>query len=250
MPEHLPSGLTAEQKQIVKASSGPKLGDLSLNEFKHALVRPLVTSGIKGLPSEVETQLLYEQIGKYYKHITLGEFYLAFELNSLGQSWTRVEHFNLFNLAYISDVINRYLESKGKAVIQTQKLTAQQVPPAPDNMSDIERKQILKSILVEDEKKVKAIATGSALFLGTLVRITINKLYIHGALSDDDFNAETWTKYQAQAKKIAKEDAIKNGYYRYNKERYRDTYKVELARLLYIDMLTNNELFTRVISRL
>ena len=223
---------------------------MTLNEFKHALVRPMVTAGIKTLPSDLETQLLYDQVHKYYKHINLGDFYLAFELNSLGQSWVRVEHFNLFNLAFISDVLNRYLESKGKAVIQTQKLTAQQVPPAPDTMSDSERKQILKSILLDDEKKVKGIATGSALFLGTLVRITINKLYAHGALSDADWSAEIWTKYQAQAKKMAKDDAIKNGYYRYNKERYRNTYKVELARLLYLDMLTNNELFTKVISRL
>lgn len=242
----LTTGLTAEQKEIIKAT-GPKLGTMSLAEFKHALVRPMVTAGIKTLPGDLETQLLYEQVQKYYKHITLGDFYLAFELNSLGQSWVRVDHFNLFNLAFISDVLNRYLESKGKAVIQMQKAKPE---PAPyKELEDCERRKIMIRILESDKAKAVNISQGRNEFIGTLYSTTITRLFGLGVLVDDDWTAEVWRKYQLEAKRIAKNHAREH---RYSKDynRFFETYKIELSRLMYFNILENEQLFNTVIKRL
>lgn len=218
---------------------------MTLAEFKHALVRPMVTAGIKTLPGDLETQLLYEQVQKYYKHITLGDFYLAFELNSLGQSWVRVEHFNLFNLAFISDVLNRYLESKGKAVIQMQKAKPEPAP-APEVNNKVSAEFLIKTLT---DHKATLDKNRENKFIATLFSYLIMQLYEIGALIDDDFSNEQWAHDKNVAHKYAKAMALQGGYSR-DKSRIKETYTIELSRIIYISILSNEQLFNTVINRL
>lgn len=245
------NGLTAEERELVTAANtGPRLGAMSLSEFKHALVRPMVTAGIKTLPSDLETQLLYDQVTKYYKHISLGDFYLAFELNSLGKIWPRVEHFNLFNLAFLSDVLTRYNESQGKAINQAKKINnqAQISETKPEVIPVAERKAILKDIITED--RALYLKKGLDNYTAVLCMSLIRALYELQAVTDQSWTDKTWTEYAAKAKDKAKREALSAGYYLTDKHRYKDNRLVELNRLLYVDIIKNEQLFNDVINKL
>lgn len=223
---------------------------MNLNEFKHALIRPMVMAGIKTLPSDLETQLLYEQIQKYFKFISLSDFYLAFELNSLGQLWPRVEHFNLFNIAFLSDVLNKYKESQGKAINQAKKLETQTriAEPVGEDIPEVERRAIIKDIIAADY--VRIAENNQHSLVTTLSLVMINKLYEFKAVTDSTWTDSDWTRCHAIAKDRARRDALSNGYYFTDKARYRDNRRLELCRLLYLDLLTNKAKYKEVITKL
>ena len=64
---------------------------------------------------------------------------LAFDLNALGTEWTRIEHYNMFSVQYVSDVLTRYIEYSRKA------------------MQDISKKEERKQMLVEERVNIQAL---------------------------------------------------------------------------------------------
>lgn len=64
---------------------------------------------------------------------------LAFDLNALGTEWTRIEHYNMFSVQYVSDVLTRYIEYSRKA------------------MQDISKKEESKQMLVEERVNIQAL---------------------------------------------------------------------------------------------
>ena len=104
-----------------------------------SMVKPITISGIKQLPSQEEFTILSQLIVEKYGNITLGEMQLAFDLNALGTEWTRIEHYNMFSVQYVSDVLTRYIEYSRKAI------------------QDISKKEERKQMLVEERVNIQAL---------------------------------------------------------------------------------------------
>jgi hypothetical protein len=127
------------EQTMLKARTAPFLKNLTVQEFKMSMVKPITISGIKQLPSQEEFTILSQLIVEKYGNITLGEMQLAFDLNALGTEWTRIEHYNMFSVQYVSDVLTRYIEYSRKAI------------------QDISKKEERKQMLVEERVNIQAL---------------------------------------------------------------------------------------------
>ena len=115
------SGLTQSELDILAAVNTVSLSAISLQDFKISMVKPLTISGIKQLPSQEEFIILYDLIVSKYHTWTIGDLQLAFDLNALGTEWTRIDHFNMFSVQYVSDVLTKYIEYNRKMYIEIKK---------------------------------------------------------------------------------------------------------------------------------
>jgi hypothetical protein len=133
------SGLTKSEQSLIQAQTTVRINALSPQQFKMSMVKPITISGIKQLPSQEEFTILSQLIVEKYGNITLGEMQLAFDLNALGTEWTRIEHYNMFSVQYVSDVLTRYIEYSRKAI------------------QDISKKEERKQMLVEERVNIQAL---------------------------------------------------------------------------------------------
>ncbi len=125
------NGLTHNEKAYLQAQEQINLGDCTLSIFKQTLSYGIVLYGIKTLPSDEETNLLYGVIQGHYRYVTIGELALAFQLNAVGQDWPRVECFGLMSVAFLSDVLKQYSEYKMKMNLAIDKKKQKLSIPAP-----------------------------------------------------------------------------------------------------------------------
>jgi len=133
------SGLTKSEQSLIQAQTTVRINTLTPQQFKMSMVKPITISGIKQLPSQEEFTILSQLIVEKYGNITLGEMQLAFDLNALGTEWTRIEHYNMFSVQYVSDVLTRYIEYSRKAI------------------QDISKKEERKQMLVEERVNIQAL---------------------------------------------------------------------------------------------
>ena len=131
--------MTKSEQALIKAQTTVRINTLTPQQFKMSMVKPITISGIKQLPSQEEFTILSQLIVEKYGNITLGEMQLAFDLNALGTEWTRIEHYNMFSVQYVSDVLTRYIEYSRKA------------------MQDISKKEERKQMLVEERVNIQAL---------------------------------------------------------------------------------------------
>ena len=88
-----------------------------------ALAKIFNLIGLKGkaLPEDPEIQVLKMWIKQKYSNLTVEELVIAFELSLSGVVTIDVRHFNSFSVAYLSGIINAYLNHRKKVVAQLQR---------------------------------------------------------------------------------------------------------------------------------
>ena len=131
--------MTPSEHTLIKAQQSVRINAITPSQFKMSMVKPITISGIKQLPSQEEFNVLSQLIVEKYGNITLGELQLAFDMNALGTEWTRIEHYNMFSVQFVSDVLRQYIEYSRKAV------------------QDISKKEERKQMKVEERVNIQAL---------------------------------------------------------------------------------------------
>jgi hypothetical protein len=240
------NGLTHNEKAYLQAQEQINLGDCTLSIFKQTLSYGIVLYGIKTLPSDEETNLLYAVIQGHYRYVTIGELALAFQLNAVGQDWPRVECFGLMSVAFLSDVLKQYSEYKMKMNLAIDKKKQKLSIPAPsiDESTPVNWLQMF----TDDIQMWKENKRDYVLMLAPMkVRTFYDKKIIRDEMwSDDD-----WKKWQFMAYKKTL-DAQSISVYKakrldkLSRQKFKDDYQCELSRLIYSDIMDSHILQQKI----
>ena len=232
------SGLTANEKAYITSLESSKICDITLSIFKQSIAYGIVLYGIKNLPSDEETNLLYVTMQTHYPYLTTGEMALAFQLNAVGSEWVRVECFGMMSVAFLSDVLKSYNEFKMKTNLALDKKKAK--IELPSNTSD-EPVDWLK-MFTDDIQYWKENKRDYVLMLAPM---KLRKLYELGAYTDATWSEDEWKSWQFMAYKKTL-DANQMSDYKFKrldkmaKDRIKEDYQAELSRLVYADIMDSH----------
>lgn len=239
------SGLTKSEQSLIQAQSTVRINTLTVSQFKMSMVKPITISGIKQLPSQEEFTILSQLIVEKYGNITLGEMQLAFDLNALGTEWTRIEHYNMFSVQYVSDVLTKYIDySRNLSQIIAKKETRKQL-----QIEERVNIQALHDMLVADkqdehfEKKVRYTAP-------LIMQSLIKRGYFKDEYIDDAWLSDVKLKVKSNMYQLMGEwDRAK-----YSSEEWKSMIKTEQINQVkcevYKHIIKNEELFTTIMNNI
>lgn len=125
MKPEVQKALNKEDSQIIDAGINTSFKDIPKekqeSELRAAILYVTVMLGIKNQPDNVTVNFILAFIRNHFKHITMPEFKLAFELNLLAGEENKPQHFHQFNLEFITPVIKNFLIKKRDALMNLQK---------------------------------------------------------------------------------------------------------------------------------
>jgi hypothetical protein len=157
------------EQTMLKARTAPFLKNLTVHEFKMSMVKPITISGIKQLPSQEEFTVLSQLIVDEYGTMTMAELQLAFDINALGTEWTRIDHYNMFSVQYVSDVLKAFIEFSRKVQQELKKKEVKKELP----MSERVNIQALHDMLIadkQDEHFERKLRYTAPLIMGSLIK--------------------------------------------------------------------------------
>lgn len=234
------SGLTHNEKAFITSLESPRINEITLSIFKQSIAYGIVLYGIKNLPSDEETNLLYVTMQTHYPYLTTGEMALAFQLNAVGSEWTRVECFGMMSVAFLSDVLKQYSEYKMKMNLAIDKKKQKLSIPAP-SIQESTPVDWLK-MFNEDVQYWKENKRDYVLMLAPM---KLRKLYELGAYTDATWSDDEWKRWQFMAYKKTL-DANQMSDYKFkrldklSKDRIKEDYQAELSRLVYADIMDSH----------
>lgn len=137
------SSLSREEiRQVEAMTQHPTIGRmLKLNEplarksFKETVAAIAVASGSREVPDQILLSLLWEYFEQKLIGFTFEDIRLAFVMNASGELDKRVEHYQLIDLNFISQVMDLYLEKK---IQLSKRITALLPPPEPEKIDSDE----------------------------------------------------------------------------------------------------------------
>lgn len=101
---------------------------LARKTFKETVAAIAVASGSREVPDQILLSLLWEYFQQKLRGFTFEDIRLAFIMNASGELDQRVQHFQLIDLNFISQVMDLYLEKK---IQLSKRITALLPPPEP-----------------------------------------------------------------------------------------------------------------------
>jgi len=103
-------------------SNQVKIKDISEEDFKHHLIKTIVTinalSGIKDPMDDITKTDIKEMILMRFKALSFDEIGYAFKKERYGDLGIRTEHFQLFDAKYVSTVLDKFVKWKKDKIIQ------------------------------------------------------------------------------------------------------------------------------------
>lgn len=119
--------LTNNEVSILKADTGKPIE--TADDLIMLIGKVIAFTGIKQLPDDIVIAMCWK-VMDHFKSFTKSNFIQAFEFNEAGIYEKRVEHFNAFLPAYMSEVLNNYRSMRNKAQSDYKKqLKAMEVEP-------------------------------------------------------------------------------------------------------------------------
>ena len=223
--------LSVDEQAIVDAISSPKISSATAQEFRELIAQAAVINAIKDLPSDIEVTMLQSVMQNSYRVTSFQDWQTAFMLNAIGKEWKRVDAFNLFSIAFVSDVLKNYEEYKAKtwrelnkALILPEAEPREYTPtnPLDDLHADAERYKNGKQTWVEISAPYNC-----------------QRLFRQGIYKKSDWMPEVWERMDDLA-----EQRIAQRWKDANKLRNEGTEqdfinakKIELSRIVYIDII-------------
>jgi hypothetical protein len=239
------SGLTKSEQSIIQAQTTVRINTLTATQFKMSMVKPITISGIKQLPSQEEFTILSQLIVEKYGNITLGEMQLAFDLNALGTEWTRIEHYNMFSIQYVSDVLSNYIEYSRKMMQEVSKKAVRKELPASERANI----QALHDMLMADKQDAnykKKVRYTAPLIMQSLIK----RQYFKDEYINDEWLKEVRINVKGRMFQIMGEwDRAK-----YSSEEWRNLIKTESINQVkcevYKHIIDNDELFNTIMNNI
>ena len=103
-------------------SNQVKIRDISEEDFKHHLIKTIVTinalSGIKDPMDDITKTDIKEMILMRFKALSFDEISYAFKKERYGDLAPRTEHFQLFDAKYVSEVLDKFVKWKKEKIVQ------------------------------------------------------------------------------------------------------------------------------------
>ena len=224
--------LSAEEKNIVACMSSDKLIGLNEQEFRELIAQAAVVNGIKSLPSDIEVSLLKQVVENTYMQLSVKDWQNAFLYNAIGKDFERVDAFNLFSVAFMSDVFKRYQEYKSKVWRELNKALI--LPEAEPK--HVEATDPLTALNLD----VQRWQDGKDTWVEISAPYNCQRLFRQGIYKKSDWDAEVWARFDdlAKQKTEAKFKASNRVVLGPSAQEEFDGYqKIELSRLIYIDII-------------
>ena len=224
--------LSAEEKNIVACMSSDKLIGLNEQEFRELIAQAAVVNGIKSLPSDIEVSLLKQVVLTTYMQLSVKDWQNAFLYNAIGKDFERVDAFNLFSVAFMSDVFKRYQEYKSKVWRELNKAL---ILPEPEP-KHVEATDPLTALNLD----VQRWQDGKDTWVEISAPYNCQRLFRQGIYKKSDWDAEVWARFDdlAKQKTEAKFKASNRVVLGPSAQEEFDGYqKIELSRLIYIDII-------------
>ena len=119
------------------------------------LVKWCVLTGVKPLPLDEEMRLFVEYVAEHFHRMSLLEIDNAFNLATAGKLDVDPNHYQSFNVIYISSILNSYKNYKGKYILDYQKQLAesQKVEPTEEEKTQLMIESILEAFEKYKEKR-------------------------------------------------------------------------------------------------
>ena len=232
------SGLTHNEKAYITSLESSKICDITLSIFKQSIAYGIVLYGIKNLPSDEETNLLYVTMQTHYPYLTTGEMALAFQLNAVGTEWERVESFGMMSVAFLSDVLKSYNDFKMKTNLAIDKKKAKIELPSNTSDEPVDWTETFnEDIRLWKENKRD--------FVLMLAPMKVRTFYDKKIIRDEMWSDEEWKRWQFMAYKKTL-DANQMSDYKFKrldkmaKDRIKEDYQAELSRLVYADIMDSH----------
>ena len=224
--------LSVEEMNLVDCLSSPKIRSLSEQEFRELIAQAAVVNGIKSLPSDIEVMLLKQVVDTAHRWASVKDWQNAFLYNAIGKDFDRIDAFNLFSVAFMSDVFKRYEEYKSKVWRELNKalilpepeiIRAQPTDPLTALHADVERWKEGKDTWVEISAPYNC-----------------QRLFRQSIYKKSEWDAEVWARFEdiAKQKTEAKFKASNRVVLGSSaQEEFDNLQKIELSRLIYIDII-------------
>ena len=232
VPQSFNRSLSVEEMNIVDCLSAPKIRSLSEQEFRELIAQAAVVNGIKALPSDIEVTLLKQVVDTAHRWASVKDWQNAFLYNAIGKDFERVDAFNLFSVAFMSDVFKRYQEYKSKVWRELNKAL---ILPEPEP-KHVEATDPLTALHTD----VQRWQEGKETWVEISAPYNCQRLFRQGIYKKSDWDAEVWARFDdlAKQKTEAKFKASNRVVLGPSAQEEFDGYqKIELSRLIYIDII-------------
>ncbi len=137
-------------------SNQVKIKDISEEDFKHHLIKTIVTinalSGIKDPMDDITKTDIKEMILMRFKALSFDEIGYAFKKERYGDLDPRTEHFQLFDAKYVSVVLDKFVKWKKDKIVQ---LNLNSKKPMEKDISELEIEFIMAEATDRLKKEVK-----------------------------------------------------------------------------------------------
>ena len=224
--------LSAEEQNIVACMSSDKLIGLNEQEFRELIAQAAVVNGIKSLPSDIEVTLLKQVVDTTYMQLSVKDWQNAFLYNAIGKDFERVDAFNLFSVAFMSDVFKRYQEYKAKVWRELNKALI--VPEnEPKHIEATDPITLLHT-------HVDLWNSGKETWVEISAPYNCQRLFKQGIYKKSMWASEVWARFEdiAKQKVEAKFRAANKVILGESAQAEFDGYqKIELSKLIYIDII-------------
>lgn len=224
--------LSAEESAIAACVSSPRLKGISDQEFRELIAQAAVVNGIKSLPSDIEVSLLLQVIESTYFSLSIKDWQNAFLYNAIGKDFERVDAFNLFSVAFMSDVFKRYADYKSKVWRELNKVLI--LPESePKHVDDVDPVTALHA-------DVERWQQGKESWVEISAPYNCQRLFRKGIYKKSDWDADVWARFDevARQKTEAKFKAAQRVVLGPSaQEEFSNYQKIELSRLIYIDII-------------
>ena len=232
VPQSFNRSLSVEEMNLVDCLSAPKIRSLSEQEFRELIAQAAVVNGIKSLPSDIEVTLLKQVVDTAHRWASVKDWQNAFLYNAIGKDFERVDAFNLFSVAFMSDVFKRYQEYKSKVWRELNKAL---ILPEPEP-KHVEATDPLTALNLDVERW----KDGKDTWVEISAPYNCQRLFRQGIYKKSDWDAEVWARFDdlAKQKTEAKFKAAQRVVLGPSAQEEFDGYqKIELSRLIYIDII-------------
>lgn len=112
-------------------SANEKINGFDLRSFKVAVGKIITAHGMTNIPDQLLAEMLFSCYQeKYSDKINPKEFELAFFLHVQGDLPKKFNHFQMFSVEWMCDVLNCYLGKKGEVVTENWRISPPEETPA------------------------------------------------------------------------------------------------------------------------
>ena len=144
-----------DDKKIVKAYYDRKISTFFEAEDKNQqfqnlhklLIKWCVLTGVKPMPLDEEMRMFVEYVAEHFYRFSLLEIDNAFNLATAGKLNVDPNHYQSFNVIYISNILNAYVEFRGKYILDYRKKLeeSQKVEPTEEEKTQLMIEGILEA---------------------------------------------------------------------------------------------------------